>query len=72
MRACTRCELALERCERERTVLRSLHCCAAFDCALIAVLRPSGAKFIVDKTGKVVERNDKSPMASEALIKSLL
>lgn len=30
------------------------------------------AKFIVDKDGKVVERNSNSPKASEQLIKSLL
>jgi hypothetical protein len=53
-----------------RTLHRRADCC--LECALIAVAPPSGAKFIVDKTGKVVERNDKSPMASEALIKSLL
>ena len=31
-----------------------------------------GAKFIIDKTGKVVDRNGDSPMASEAKIKALL
>ncbi len=30
------------------------------------------AKFIIDKTGKVVERNGDSPAASEAKIKALL
>lgn len=31
-----------------------------------------GAKFIIDKTGKVVDRNGDSPAASEAKIKALL
>jgi glutathione peroxidase-family protein len=32
----------------------------------------TGAKFIIDKNGNVVDRNGDSPMASEAKIKSLL
>ena len=33
---------------------------------------PYGPKFIIDKDGRVVERNDQSPKASEAKLKALL